>query len=152
MLGLLGIILIGSLGMFAYLSGASNSKKEFEGVTADSNERVDSLEMEVGYLRQQLSDMRELDDYYLARKLMEKEVVYSVQVKSLVENNATLASNAITNTKFVRNNKYFAYSIGNFETLEEAQAMRRELVDIGFKDAFVARYREGRRISIERPD
>lgn len=50
---------------------------------------------------------------------------------------------------FVKANPFYAYSVGNFETLEEAQKFRQELVAMGFNDAFVASYRDGKRIAIE---
>jgi hypothetical protein len=52
----------------------------------------------------------------------------------------------------VKNNPFYAYSLGNFETLEEARRFREELVNMGFTDAFVASYQDGKRIAIEDPN
>ena len=60
-----------------------------------------------------------------------------------------MASEALTNTLFVKTNPYYAYSLGTFETLEEAQKFRKQLVNIGFDDAFVASYQDGQRVKIE---
>ena len=75
-----------------------------------------------------------------------------VQVKSFVENNVALASEGLTNTMFVKTNPYYSYSLGNFETLEEAQKFRKQLVAMGFKDSFVASYKGGKRLKIESPN
>ena len=90
-------------------------------------------------------------EFYLAKEFLNKEKIYSVQVKSFVENNVTLASEALTNTLFVKTNPFYAYSLGNFETLEEAQKFRKQLVQMGFNDAFVASYQDGQRVKIEDP-
>jgi hypothetical protein len=52
---------------------------------------------------------------------------------------------------FVKTNPFYSYSLGNFATLDEAQKFRKQLVDMGFDDAFVASYKEGKRIKIEDP-
>ena len=90
-------------------------------------------------------------EFYLAKNFLEKEKIYSVQIKSFVDNNVTLASEALTNTLFVKTNPFYSYSLGNFETLQEAQKFRKQLVDLGFNDAFVASYKEGKRLQIEDP-
>ncbi len=90
-------------------------------------------------------------EFYLAKEFLNKEKIYSVQVKSFVDNNVTLASEALTNTLFVKTNPFYAYSLGNFETLQEAQTFRKQLVQMGFKDAFVASYQDGKRVKIEDP-
>ncbi|MEM6864516.1 MAG: SPOR domain-containing protein, partial [Bacteroidota bacterium] len=106
--------------------------------------RIDNLKIE----NQELSLVRE---FYLAKAFLEKEKIYSVQVKSFVDNNVTLTSESLTNTLFVKTNPFYAYSLGTFETLSEAQTFRKQLVDMGFNDAFVASYKEGKRIKIEDP-
>jgi hypothetical protein len=44
------------------------------------------------------------------------------------------------------------YSIGLYETLEEANALRRGLVKLGFSDAFVASYKGTTRLKIHRAE
>ena len=85
------------------------------------------------------------------KEFLEKEKIYSVQVKSFVDNNITLASESLTNTLFVKTNPFYSYSLGNFETIEEARSFRYQLVKMGFEDAFVASYQNGKRIKIEDP-
>ena len=87
----------------------------------------------------------------MAKEFLEKDKIYSVQIKSFVENNVTLASEALTNTLFVKTNPFYAYSLGNFETLDEARDFREQLVQMGFNDAFVASYQDGKRVQIEDP-
>ncbi len=117
-----------------------------------SIDSLDAIKTRIDNLKMQNEELSLVKEFYLAKKFLEKEKIYSVQVKSFVDNNVTLASEAITNTLFVKTNPYYSYSLGNFQTLEEAQKFRKELVDIGFKDAFVASYQDGKRIKIESPN
>ena len=150
--GITGLFLIGTLGIMSYTAGLTTSNN-FE----NSNNllvSIDSLEAHkarIDNLRQQNEELSLVKEFYLAKNFLEKEKIYSVQIKSFVDNNVTLASEALTNTLFVKTNPFYSYSLGNFETLQEAQKFRKQLVDLGFDDAFVASYKEGKRLQIEDP-
>ena len=150
--GITGLFLIGTLAITSFTAGYSKSNN-----IENSNNllvSIDSLEAHkarIDNLRQQNEELSLVKEFYLAKNFLEKEKVYSVQIKSFVDNNVTLASEALTNTLFVKTNPFYSYSIGNFETLQEAQKFRKQLVDLGFNDAFVASYKEGKRLQIEDP-
>ncbi|WP_400073438.1 SPOR domain-containing protein [Zobellia russellii] len=148
--GLTGLFLIGALIVFSFTAGR-NVSNNFESpsnllVSIDS---LDAIKSRIDNLKQQNEELSLVREFYLAKEFLEKEKIYSVQIKSFVDNNITLASEALTNTMFVKTNPFYSYSLGNFETLEEAQKFREQLVDLGFQDAFVASYKEGKRIQIE---
>jgi hypothetical protein len=151
--GVTALFLIGTLAITSFTAGLSSSGGVLEQqnnllVSIDS---LDAIKTRIDNLKEQNEELSLVKEYYLAKKFLEKEMIYSVQIKSFVDNNVTLASEALTNTMFVKTNPFYSYSLGNFQTLEEAQTFRKELVDIGFKDAFVASYKEGKRIKIEDP-
>ncbi|MBM1107420.1 SPOR domain-containing protein [Aurantibacter crassamenti] len=152
--GITALFLAGTLAMTGLTAGLSMSKNNFEQqnnhllVSIDS---LDGIKSRIDNLKQQNEELSLLNDFYLAKKFLEKETIYSVQVKSFVDNNVALASEALTNTLFVKTNPFYSYSLGNFGTLEEAQKFRTELVNIGFQDAFVASYKDGKRLQIEDP-
>ena len=147
-----GLFLIGTFGITTYTAGlsTSNSLENRNNLLVS----IDSLEAHtarIDNLRRQNEELSLVKEFYLAKSFLDKEKIYSVQIKSFVDNNVTLASEALTNTLFVKTNPFYSYSLGNFETLQEAQKFRKQLVDIGFNDAFVASYKEGKRIQIEDP-
>lgn len=147
-----GIFLIGTLAITSFTVGLSSSSNGYEStnllVSIDS---LDAVKTRIDNLRQQNEELSLVKEFYLARQFLDKEKIYSVQIKSFVDNNITLAADALTNTMFVKTNPFYSYSLGNFETLEEAQKFRKQLVDMGFEDAFVASYKEGKRLKIEDP-
>ncbi len=150
--GVTGLFLIGALAFTAFTAGLSSSN-DFENrnsllVSIDS---LEAHKARIDNLRQQNEELSLVKEFYLAKNFLEKEKIYSVQVKSFVDNNVTLASEALTNTLFVKTNPFYSYSLGNFETLQEAQKFRKQLVNLGFDDAFVASYKEGKRLQIEDP-
>ena len=152
LLGFVGLFVIGTLAITSFTAGLS-TKKSFENqnnllVSIDS---LDAIKNRIDNLKSQNEELSLVKEFYLAKEFLNKETIYSVQVKSFVDNNVALASEALTNTLFVKTNPFYAYSLGNFETLAEAQSFRKQLVDMGFSDAFVASYQDGKRIRIEEP-
>jgi hypothetical protein len=144
---------MGALWITSYTAGMTSrgSSLEQQSNLLVSIDSLDAIKTRIDNLKEQNEELSLVKEYYLAKKFLDKEMIYSVQVKSFVDNNLTLASEALTNTMFVKTNPFYSYSLGNFQTLEEAQTFRKELVDIGFDDAFVASYKEGKRIKIEDP-
>ena len=151
--GITGLFLIGTLAITSFTAGLSSSSNfEPNSNLLVSIDSLDAIKSRIDNLKSQNEELSLVKEYYLAKEFLEKEKIYSVQVKSFVDNNVTLASEALTNTMFVKTNPFFSYSLGNFGTLQEAQRFRKQLVDIGFQDAFVASYKDGKRLQIEDPN
>ncbi|MBD0849781.1 SPOR domain-containing protein [Maribacter arenosus] len=147
-----GLFLVGTFGITTYTAGLSTSNNlENRNNLLVSIDSLEAHKARIDNLRQQNEELSLVKEFYLAKSFLEKEKIYSVQIKSFVDNNVTLASEALTNTLFVKTNPFYSYSLGNFETLQEAQKFRKQLVDLGFNDAFVASYKEGKRLQIEDP-
>lgn len=152
--GITAFFLIGGLAFGSLAAGLSMSNsfdKQNSNLVLRDIDSIEAVRSRLENLKKQNEELSLVKEFYLAKNFLEKEKVYSVQVKSFVDNNVTLASEALTNTLFVKTNPFYSYSLGNFETLEEAQSFRKQLVNIGFEDAFVASYKEGKRIQIEDP-
>ena len=149
--GITALFLIGTLVFTSFTAGLSSSNSFDDKTLLVSIDSLDAVKSRIDNLEQQNDELSLVKEFYLAKKFLEKEKIYSVQVKSFVDNNVTLASEALTNTLFVKTNPFYSYSLGNFETLEEAQSFRYQLVKMGFEDAFVASYQDGKRVKIEAP-
>ena len=149
--GITGLFLISTLVFTSFTAGLSSSKEFDDTNLLVSIDSLDAIKSRIDNLEQQNGELSLVKEFYLAKKFLEKEKIYSVQVKSFVDNNVTLASEALTNTLFVKTNPFYSYSLGNFETLQEAQSFRYQLVKMGFDDAFVASYQDGKRVKIEDP-
>lgn len=151
--GITAFFLIGGLAFTSFTAGlsSSNSFDKQNNNLLVSIDSLDAIKTRIDNLKIQNEELSLVKEFYLAKEFLQKEKIYSVQVKSFVDNNITLASEALTNTLFVKTNPFYSYSLGNFETLQEAQSFRKQLVDLGFQDAFVASYKDGKRVQIEDP-
>lgn len=150
--GVTGLFLVSTLAITSFTAGLSSSNTyENRNNLLVSIDSLDAIKMRIDNLKQQNEELSLVKEFYLAKKFLDKEKIYSVQVKSFVDNNMTLSSEALSNTLFVKTNPFYSYSLGNFETLEEARSFRYQLVKMGFDDAFVASYQDGKRIKIEDP-
>ncbi|WP_435625498.1 SPOR domain-containing protein [Flagellimonas sp.] len=150
--GITAAILLGIFGLWSYFSGLTTSANfKNEEILSEAVDSLDTFRTRISNLQKQNRELSLVKEFYLAKEFLDKETVYSVQVKSFVDNNVTLASEALTNTLFVKTNPFYAYSLGTFETLPEAQKFRKQLVNMGFSDAFVASYKDGKRLKIEDP-
>ena len=143
------LFLIGALAVTSFTMGLSSRTQTQYVSNNDDDKLLDEYEQQVASLRKQNEELSLIKEFYLAKEFIENEKIYSVQVKAFVENNLNLAPEALTNTLLVKNNPFYAYSLGNFETLDEAKRFRDELVKMGFEDAFVASYKNGKRVAIE---
>ncbi|MBT8204556.1 MAG: SPOR domain-containing protein [Eudoraea sp.] len=150
--GVTALFVVGVLAIMAFTAGLTSSNKiDDPNLVVASLDSLKIVESRINNLKRQNEELSLVREFYLAKNFLEKQKVYSVQIQSFVDNNVTLASEALTNTMFVKTNPYYSYSLGTFETLEEAQKFRKQLVDMGFKDAFVASYQDGKRLKIEDP-
>ena len=146
--GITTLFLIASLAITSFTAGVglSSSNDDSFLVSLDS---LDGFKSRIDNLKKQNEELSLVKEFYLAKKFLDKEKIYSVQIKSFVDSNVTLTAQSLSNTLFVKTNPFYSYSLGNFETLKEAQKFRKQLVNIGFEDAFVASYKEGKRLKIE---
>lgn len=152
LLGISALFVVGLLAFTSFSAGLSTSKSlKNQNNLLVSIDSLEVIKSRIDNLKEQNEELSLVKEFYLAKEFLEKEKIYSVQIQSFVDNNVTLASEALTNTLFVKTNPFYAYSLGNFETLDEAQKFRQELVGMGFKDAFVASYQDGKRVQIEDP-
>ncbi|WP_276392592.1 SPOR domain-containing protein [Eudoraea chungangensis] len=150
--GVTALFLIGTLAITSFTAGLSSSSNTYENrnllVSIDS---LEAVKTRIDNLKQKNEELSLVNEFYMAKRFLQKEKIYSVQVKSFVDNNITLSAESLANTMFVKTNPFYSYSLGNFETLEEARSFRYQLVKMGFDDAFVASYQDGKRLKIEDP-
>ncbi len=83
--------------------------------------------------------------------VLEDQTIYSVQIGAFKKFNLSLFSKNLINFKNYNYKDYHAYALGNFDNFDEALSFRKALMDLGFQDAFVTTYVNGKRKLIENP-
>ncbi|XLS27593.1 SPOR domain-containing protein [Flavobacteriaceae bacterium M23B6Z8] len=141
--------------ILSYSIGIQKTVKELKTTTENKViiplDSVYKLRDKIRTLQERNSQLNSIHDFYLAKNLLQNQKVYTVQVAAFEENKLSLLPVSLNNTQMVRNNPFYSYSLGVFETLKEAQSFRYELSKLGFDDAFVVSYVDGRRVKVEEP-
>ncbi|MBQ0733188.1 hypothetical protein [Aquimarina celericrescens] len=112
---------------------------------------LESAKKELDLLKAENAKIEEIENLYLYRSLINKDTVYSVQIKALNDSKILSVSEKFTNTLVYNDDSLYKLSLGIFETLSEAQDFRKTLIQSGLLDKriFVISYKDGKRIKIE---
>lgn len=89
------------------------------------------------------------DDLTEDQGSIKDQLIYAVQIGAFENNNISLTSEDLAQFQEIKKGEFYKYSLGAFSTLEEAQIFRNQLVKLGFKDAFIGSYQNGKRVRIE---
>ncbi len=130
--------LVGLLGIGATYYYLNGQVKKQALVLTDYETRIIDFENHSGLLAMDDSDS------------LEDQEVYAVQIGAFEKRDLALYSENFVNFKEIKNDGFNKYALGNFASLEEAKAFRKELVDLGMKDAFIGFYQNGERLHIEK--
>ncbi|WP_224482995.1 SPOR domain-containing protein [Robertkochia aurantiaca] len=132
-------------GVITYVSEPSEQVRASETIGI---EEVEELRQTIAGLRSENEALKR--SLVLADSLLDPErLLYTVQVGAFEERKLPLLSRAFDGMKVTSDQSINRYALGNFATLEEARELRKELITMGFEDAFIASYRNGKRIKIE---
>ncbi|TYP77398.1 SPOR domain-containing protein [Aquimarina intermedia] len=147
---ILGILaLLGVAGTIYFMTFSTNS-----GMVAKSvhDKKIETLQEKVNTLEESNSALLakyENGDFQQTGESLSGETVYAVQIGAFEKKDLSLYSDGFSNFREIRAGSYNKYALGNFKTLEEAKRFRRELVRMGFRDAFIASYQNDERVKIE---
>ncbi|WP_378186644.1 SPOR domain-containing protein [Aquimarina sp. W85] len=147
---ILGILaLLGVAGTIYFMSfntdGNTISKSAHNKKVENLQEKINTLEESNGALLAKYEN----GDFQQSEGSLSGETVYAVQIGAFEKKDLSLYSDGFTNFKEIRAGEYNKYALGNFKTLEEAKRFRKEMVRMGFRDAFIASYQNNQRVKIE---
>ncbi len=110
---------------------------------------VDSLKQEVNRLEVANTSLeQDLSERNSSVELEEPSEYYAVQIGAFERFKTPLVSKDFLLIRGDENYYLNSYSIGVFKTLEEAQQLQEALIELGFKEAFTAKYKNAKRIDI----
>ncbi|SHE36375.1 hypothetical protein SAMN05444278_101355 [Psychroflexus salarius] len=118
-------------------------------VQKDNTQQLDSLKQQIETLQ---TDKQQLQSQLSQRnssvELQEPSEYYAVQIGAFERFNTPLVSKDFLLIKGDENYYLNSYSIGLFKTLEEAKQLREALKELGFDEAFAAKYVNSKRVDI----
>ncbi len=148
---LLAVFMVANAFYSSKLSSREISKEDHSKELSLIQNELIAAKQELKLLKEQKADIKEIKDLYLFRSLINKDTVFSVQIKALNDKKIAAVSKKFTNTLVYNDTSLYKFSLGIFETLSEAQAFRKTLIESGLFDKriFVISYKNGKRIKIE---
>lgn len=142
-----------ALATFLYLNKSSlgGSDNSFDATAFKQEEKARLLDSIANAQEDEIQDISTIEeDMDSFSNSTNNQTLYSVQIGVFSKKKFPLLSETIAGTTSQGN--VFKYSLGLFKTLKEAQDFRRELLKVGFRDAFVASYINGERQKIHKPN
>lgn len=125
-------------------------KLEARGLTLVETTDYQALkDIEAASLLQSENDSSNDSENNIEQESIGDQTIYAVQIGAFKNNDIGLYSDSFTQFNEFEEEDFYKYSLGAFETLEEAQDFRKKVLNLGFEDAFVASYINGERQSIE---
>jgi len=120
----------------------------------DHKAKVGALESKISGLEETVQSLTvnqelEAEDPKENAGSLNDELVYAVQIGAFEKKNLSMYSEKFVNFREIKSGEFNKYALGNFATLKEAKKFRRELVKLGFRKAFIASYKDGKRLKIE---
>ncbi|QSS97266.1 SPOR domain-containing protein [Psychroflexus sp. ALD_RP9] len=125
------------------------STQESNVVKAENTQQIDSLKQEIEILQADKQELQnQLNQPNSSVELQEPQEYYAVQIGAFERFNTPLVSKEFLLIKGDENYYLNSYSMGLFKTLEEAKQLRDALKELGFKEAFTAKYVNSKRVDI----
>ncbi|NHN27910.1 SPOR domain-containing protein [Flavobacterium jejuense] len=123
-----------------------------KGIGLYDSGKIDTLEkkiLEYKKINEELLNSNSLMKENSKSSSAQVDIVYTVQIGAFYDQRISLHSEVFGNFKELQEDEFYKYSLGNFDNLNEAQIFRKKLLTIGFEDAFIVSYKEGKRLKIE---
>ena len=148
---ILGVVaLLGVAGTIYFMNFSTPSdmisKKEYKSRVAVLEKKIEEQTQNINELNTALESKANNPK---SSGSLNDQVVYAVQIGAFEDKNLSLYSDKFVNFREIKSGGFNKYALGNFETLEEAKRFRREMVKLGFRNAFIASYQNDQRIKIE---
>ncbi len=141
-LGFYGVLVL-LITAIVYIAFRPSEQVATEAIQSDTNQSIEleALRRENALFKAKGTDLQ---------SVLRSQNVYTVQLMASSNERLTLFSDQFVNFRAHAINDFYAYSLGNFATEEEAEVFREELIKLGFSDVWVTIYKENERILIDR--
>jgi len=93
--GISAFFILGSLALYSFSAGMRSKETSDNNNLLVSIDSLDVIKSRIDNLRLKNEELSNVKEFYLAKEFLEKEKIYSVQVKSFVDNNMKLTSDAL---------------------------------------------------------
>lgn len=142
-LGVVGLLFL-ILFLWSFLPGNDSiSKKDLieNNQVIINVDSINELKLELATANTRLSQID-------STRIIDKTIVYSVQIGAFTNFKAHLFSDELAHIKEFEEGGFNKYAVGNFVTYEEARILKEDLKRMGFKDCFIIAQSYGQPVNI----
>ena len=109
-------------------------------------QKIDNYEAQIADLETQLQTSE--NDSKVSINGQNVSTFYAVQIGAFTEYNNPIVSPEYSLVKNIQEDGFTKYTIGVFSDLSDARKLRQQVITLGFSDAFIGQYKNGKRLDI----
>lgn len=142
-LGVVGLLLLISF-IWSFLPGNDSINKK----DLIENNQIIVNKDSLNQLQQELATANAKLAQIDSTRIIDKTIVYSVQIGAFTDFKAHLFSDELSHLKEFKEGGFNKYAVGSFVTYEEARILKEDLRRMGFKDCFIIAQSYGQPVDI----
>ena len=112
-----------------------------------NKDEIDEYEAEIATLKEQVEQSSN-DDSKVSINGQQVSTFYAVQLGAFTNYNQSIVSPEYSLVKNIKEDGFTKYTIGVFSELQDARKLRQQVMKLGFEDAFIGEYNNGKRVDI----
>lgn len=124
-----------------------NGQKISEDEVVVKKEEIDNYEAEIASLKEQV-EQGSNDGSKVTINGQQVSTFYAVQLGAFTNYNQPIVSPEYSLVKNIKEDGFTKYTIGVFSALKDARKLRQQVIKLGFEDAFIGEYKNGKRLDI----
>ena len=109
-------------------------------------EKIDNYESQITELQNKLKEAN--NDTKVSINGQNVSTFYAVQLGAFTNYNEPIVSSEYSLVKNIQEDGFTKYTIGVFSDLSVARKLRKQVMKLGFSDAFIGEYKNGKRLDI----
>ena len=109
-------------------------------------QKIDNYQDDIANLQSQLEESN--NSAKVSINGQNVSTFYAVQLGAFVNYNEPIVSAEYSLVKNIQEDGFTKYTIGVFSNLSDARKLRKQVIKLGFSDAFIGEYKNGKRLDI----
>ncbi len=112
-----------------------------------NKDEIDNYEAQIATLKEQV-EQNSNNDAKVSINGQQVSSFYAVQLGAFTNYNQSIVSPEYSLVKNIKEDGFTKYTIGVFSKLQDARKLRQQVIKLGFEDAFIGKYKNGKRTDI----
>jgi cell division protein FtsL len=123
-----------------------NGEKVANNEVVVKQEKIDNYEAQIADLQTELQESNNDSKVLINGQIV--STFYAVQLGAFTKYNEPIVSQEYSLVKNIQEDGFTKYTIGVFSDVSDARKLRKQVIKLGFTDAFIGKYKNGKRLDI----